>query len=296
MPTITSTKTIRAVCKRAGLRLSKDLGQNFLCNASVAERLVSTAGVGPNDIVIEPGAGIGAVTFHLAKRAKKVIAIEIDQNSAKALKELSEGFEYKNIEIVTGDVLSFQPEKYGLDSSEFKVVGSLPYDLAKKIIRKFIEQEVVRPSIISVLIQREVAKEYVANPPAGTFLARYAEIYANVKYIQTVTKQAFFPIPPVDGAILQFCLKKKPLVPKSQVETYRKFLKLCFSAKRKTLLNTLTGYKNVLGAHLSRDDLVSIFDAIAISSSSRPQELTSDVFVSLFVRAHGARTDKRKQN
>lgn len=296
MPTITDTKTIRALCKRAGLRLSRELGQNYLCNSSVAERLVASGEVTKDDIVVEPGAGIGALTFHIAQVARKVICVELDKKAAKILKELADGLGYKNIEIINQDILAFDPGKYDLKDREYKAVGSLPYDLAKKIIRKFIEQDQNRPSIVSVLIQREVAKEYVANPPAGAFLARYAEIYTEPKYIQTVTKQAFFPIPPVDGAIIQFKLRDEPIVPVKQVESYRTFLKLCFSAMRKTLLNTLIGYKPPSAEKaLTREELTSIFNArpdsvgaVALSPSARPQELTSEQFTSLFARISGS--------
>ena len=287
LPTITDTRTIRAICKRAGLRLSKELGQNYLCNASVAERIVKAGEVGPEDVVVEPGAGIGALTFHIAAAAKKIFAIELDPEAAKVLRELIEGLGYKNIEVVEHDILEFHPEEHGLKHKKYKVVGSLPYDLAKKIIRKFIEQEKIRPSIVSVLIQREVAKEYVANPPAGAFLARYAEIYTEPEYIQTVTKHAFFPIPPVDGGIIQFTLRDKPIVPEAQVETYRTFIKLCFSAMRKTLLNTLTGYKIPIESgqkSISREDLVKLFTELEISLSARPQELDTEQYVQIFTK------------
>lgn|GEM_PF-733771 len=296
LPTITDTKTIRAICKRAGLRLNKDLGQNYLCNSTVAERIVLAGEVGPDDIVVEPGAGIGALTFHIAAVAKKIFAIELDPRAAKVLRELVIGLGYTNIEVVEHDILEFRPEEHGLKDRQYKVVGSLPYDLAKKIIRKFIEQEPQKPSIVSVLIQREVAKEYVANPPAGSFLARYAEIYSEPKYVQTVTKHAFFPIPPVDGGIIQFKLLNKPIVAEGQVETYRTFIKLCFSAMRKTLLNTLIGYtvaasgegtstatkSKQIHRKLTREDLTKIFVQLELSLSARPQELSTDQFTSIF--------------
>lgn len=291
LPTITDKKTIRAICKRAGLRLRKELGQNYLCNSSVAERIVKAGEVDSNDIVIEPGAGIGALTFHIAASAKKVIAIEIDRNASMVLRELIAGLGYLNIEVAEKDILEFNPEAEDLKNNAYKVVGSLPYDLSKKIIRKFIELESVKPTVLSVLIQREVAKEYVAHPPNGSFLARYAEIYSVPKFIQTVTKHAFFPIPPVDGGIVQFKLREKPIVPESQVEKYHTFLKLCFSAMRKTLLNTLIGYKVSSPAEsgtkqksVTREDLTNIFGQLEISISARPQELTTEQYLQIFVK------------
>lgn len=270
---ITSRKKITALIKHAGIRPKREFGQNYLVNASVAERLVKSGGINKDDIVVEPGAGIGALSFHIAASAQKVLCVEIDKKAVETLKELTKGLGYKNIEVVHQDILSFSPDDHGL--KDYKVVGSLPYDLAKKIIRKFIEEENIKPAIMSVLIQKEVAKEYVAKPPSTTFLAQYAQIHSEVDFIQNVTKQAFYPVPPVDGGILQFKLRNKPIV--TDDEKYRGFLKTAFSSKRTTLLNTLSNQLKI-----EKKKLGKIFEKKNIALSARPQELDTKSWIALF--------------
>ena len=272
---ITDNKTMRAVLKHAGISPRKQLGQNFLVNTSVAETIVKSAEVCSDDVVVEPGAGIGALTFHIAAKAEKVIAVEIEERLCKTLVELADGFGVKNIEIANKDVLAFDPAEHGLKNQKYKVVGSLPYGLSKKIIRKFVEKESVRPSTISVLIQREVAKEYVARPPNTTFLAQYAQIYAEPKYVQTVTKRAFYPVPPVDGGILILKVREKLLV--DDADQYRSFLKICFTAKRRTLLNTLSKQLKI-DKDVGRD----AFAGIGIGEMARPQEVSTEQWVHLW--------------
>jgi len=275
LDSIASVSQVRALLKRAGVHPLKSLGQTFLCNRSIVERLVSSAGINNNDIVLDVGAGIGSVTFHVSKMAKKVYSVEIDKKLANILATLIEEFGIENVEVLNTDILSLRLEELGVLNLGYKVVGSLPYYISKKIIRKFLCGK-IKPSIMAVIVQKEVAKQYVSDVPKNSFLSESARVVAKVKYIQTVFKKAFYPIPPVDGAILRFEIFPKTLLNEGDLSKYIRFLRVGFSAPRKTLLNNLKSLR------YKRDFLIKIFKKLKIDCHVRPQNVSTEQWINIW--------------
>lgn len=275
---IASVRQVRAILKRAGRRPAPHLGQYFLVNQKVARKLILSEDVlvRKNDVVIEPGAGIGCLSFHIAAEAKKVFAVEIDGKLCEVLSELVRDLGFKNIEIINKDILDIDPTILGCNHLGYKVIGSLPYNLSKKIIRKFLEAK-VKPSVMSVLIQKEVAMEYVSRVPGNTFLAEWTRVFSEARYIETIKKLAFYPVPPVDGAIVVFKILRYPIVPEEQVQSYIKFLRAGFSAKRKTLPNILSSKMKI-----NKKKLLEVFLKVGIDPNVRPQEVTTEKWLKLW--------------
>lgn len=237
----------------------KQFGQNFLQHLEWVERLVEAADLDKNDVVIEIGPGDGVVTERIAQSAKKITSLEIDDELIPVLNEKLQN--YDNIEIVPIDVLQW--DQTSLGDINYKVVASLPYNISKKIINKFLTS--ANPPIqMALLIQKEVAYDYVAKKTNATFLGTVAQIYADIELTTTVPNNAFFPMPKVDGGILKFTnIKPKTKKPEELI----KFIKIGYSAPRKKLSSNLAniGYQKA--------DIEKTLTALNLSATARPQEL-----------------------
>lgn len=258
---------------RSKIILRRDLGQNFLINREVAKNLVEVARIGINDIVLEVGSGAGIVTQYLVNNAKKLITVEIDKRFTKLLK--SRFKDYKNIEIVENDILKISANKYGLKRYGYKLVGSLPYNISKQIIKKFIEIENC-PSEITVIIQKEVAENYTAKIPRSSFLSNYIRLFGEATFIDTVSRKEFNPIPKVDGAILHIKLIKQKDAIK---EKFIKFLKSSFQNPRKKLINNLSSIY-----YIKKSKINKLFNEIGIEINARASNLKLSQWRKLYKR------------
>lgn len=210
----------------------KSLGQNFLVNESVLEKVVKAGDVGKGDVVIEVGAGIGVLTKALAGKAKKVIALEKDKNLIPLL-EMQLG-NFPNVEIINEDVLS-----YKVKEKDYKIIANIPYYITSPIIRKFLEAE-HPPSLLVLTIQKEVAERIKAKPPKMNLLAVSVQLYSDVEIISNISPAAFYPSPGVTSSII----KIKPFLGgEAKDKKFRKaFFRIAragFSSPRKQLKNNL---------------------------------------------------------
>jgi 16S rRNA (adenine1518-N6/adenine1519-N6)-dimethyltransferase len=211
----------------------KWLGQNFLISKEVLRKIVEAAEISKKDKILEIGPGIGNLTIELAKRAKKVIAVEKDKRMIEILKENLKDF--KNVKIVQGDILKLEPRSYTLKT--YKVVANIPYYLTSRLIRKFLETK-NKPKSMVLMVQKEVAQRICAKPPKMNLLAVSVQFYANPKIISFVPKDCFWPKPKVDSAILKISnLKTQNLKLK---KLFFKIVKAGFSHPRKQLINNLS--------------------------------------------------------
>ena len=222
---LTSPKIIKELLKKYQTGPNKGLGQNFLIDKNVLEKIIATADIQKNETILEVGPGIGTLTQELATRLRQgfgearenggqVVAIEKDEKMVEILAETLK--EYKNVKIIQGDVLSchsgLDPESTssfcldsrlrGNDSSAYKVVANIPYYLTSPLIRKFLESK-NQPSEIVLLLQKEVAQRICAVPPKMSLLAVSVQFYASAKIISYVSKNCFWPAPKVDSAIIK---------------------------------------------------------------------------------------------
>jgi len=204
---LTSPTTIKEILSKYSARPSKGLGQNFLIDKNVLKKIIGAADLNKNDVVLEVGPGIGTLTQELAKNAKKVIAVEKDKIMIKILGETLK--DYKNIEIINGDILRILNFKFSIlnqnlisQFSNYKVVSNIPYYLTSPLIRKFLESD-NKPSEIILMVQKEVAQRICSKPPDMSLLAVSVQFYADVKIISYVSKNCFWPSPKVDSAIIK---------------------------------------------------------------------------------------------
>jgi len=227
---------IKDILESRNLKPSKGLGQNFLINERVLEKIVKSAEIKPTDTILEIGPGTGVLTKELAKRAGKVIAIEKDKKIIELLKENLKNF--KNVEIIQGDILKINPAGYSLPAANYKIVANLPYYITSPVIRKFLEVE-NQPELMVLMVQKEVGRRICASPPDMSILAVSVQFYGKPEIISYVSKNSFWPKPKVDSAII----KITPGIPadsKTDADLFFKIVKAGFSQPRKQLLNNFS--------------------------------------------------------
>src|SRR3990167_9618841 len=219
----------------------KSLGQNFLINQRILDKIIQAVEVEPEDIIIEVGPGTGNLTEKLAKKADQVIAIEKDRRLIELLKEK---FKDSNIEIVEGDALEVDIGNLLLSSISlaygrkvnYKVVGNIPYYITSNLLRSIFEKW-PRPELIVLTVQKEVAKRIVVKPPDMNLLALSIQFYSDAEIISYVSKGSFRPIPKVDSAIIKLTPRDQPLL--TDPKMFFKLIRAGFSGKRKQLVNNL---------------------------------------------------------
>lgn len=230
---LTSLNTIKNLLAKYDTRPSKGLGQNFLIDKNVLQKIITCADIKPTDIVLEVGPGIGTLTQELAKKAKKVIAVEKDDTMIEVLKETLKNL--TNVEVENCDILEFI-ENWKLKIKNYKVIANIPYYLTSPLIRKLLEAE-NKPDFMVLMVQKEVAQRICAKIGDMNLLAVSVQFYATPKIISFVKKGCFYPSPKIDSAIIKITPTKKPAI---NPEEFFKVVKAGFSHPRKQLLNNFS--------------------------------------------------------
>jgi 16S rRNA (adenine1518-N6/adenine1519-N6)-dimethyltransferase len=250
--------------KRENLYTEKRLGQNFIFNTQIIENILETADLQSDDHIVEVGPGLGILTLELAQRAQKVTTIELDQKLIPYLeKTFTTHNERKNIEIIHQDVLKSTPP-----SSPYKLIANIPYYITSPILSHFLQvySPSIRPTIIVLLVQLEVAQKICAKTGDHGVLSLQTQIFAQPKIISKVAPENFLPAPKVDSAILKLTIHPEPLV--SNPQLFIDLIKKAFSMKRKTLLNSLEGWHG-----LDRAGISALLEKAGINFMQRPQNL-----------------------
>ena len=232
------TQSVAALLRSHGLHPRKRLGQNFLTDPVALERIVVAADLSADDVVVEVGAGVGTLTRLLARQAKRVIALELDDDLVEILREQTA--DLPHVEILHGDVLRFSPSDFSPPG--YKVVGNLPYYITSAVLRHFLEGE-PRPRLMVVTVQREVAERIVARPGEMSLLAVSVQFYGQPRIVARIPAGAFYPPPKVDSAVVRIDVCGKPIpLPGKDVDeaAFFRVVRAGFSQKRKTLRNSLS--------------------------------------------------------
>ncbi len=220
---------------------TKSLGQHFLSDYGIVNRIVAAAAAGPDDTVIEVGPGLGVLTERLAETAGRLIAVEID---AKLAQRLREQLAAKiNVTVLERDVLSVAPElllaEAGVpEDAVYSMVGNLPYNAGAAILRHFLEAHHPPRSIVAML-QREVADSIVGGPGKMSLLGVSVQVYARARKLFNVPPRAFYPPPRVTSSVIRLEALELPLIAPAQREVFFRVVRAGFSAPRKQLRNTL---------------------------------------------------------
>lgn len=250
---------VRTAMRLAGIKPNKSLGQHFLVDMPSLEAIMHAASVTQTDTVLEIGPGLGVMTRPLTRLAARVVAVESDPVLADLL--LREAPE--NLEVVTADILKFDLHRL---PSGYKVIANIPYYLTSKIFRLLIESP-NPPSVMSLLIQKEVAERITAAPGALSILALSVQYYGKPELVRIVERHKFWPPPEVDSAILRVDLSG-PAFPADTAKLFR-LIKAGFGEKRKQLKNALAG-----GLNTSSEFAAALLKAAKLAPTARAQELT----------------------
>jgi len=232
----TERPPVSATLKKYGIRPDKNLGQNFLTDPIILDKICSIAGVTEQDLVLEIGAGLGHLTAQLARSARQVIAIELDDRLIPPLKEAVSAFD--NVQIIQGDILQLDPGEI-LQENDYLVVANIPYYITSRIIRNLLETE-HKPKQITLTIQYEVAQRVCARTGRLSLLALSVLMYGDPSLEMRVPAGSFYPAPKVDSAVIKINLYPEPLLAGSLRNHFFTVIKAGFLHKRKTLRNSLS--------------------------------------------------------
>ena len=275
---LTNLSAIREIADKFGFTFSKSLGQNFLINPSVCPRIAEMGGADENTGVIEIGAGFGVLTQELAKRAKKVVAVELDSRLIPVLQYTLA--DYDNVKVINEDVLKV--DLPGLIAEEFPgmevvVCANLPYYITSPIIMALLEQRLPIKAV-TVMVQKEAGDRLCAPMPsrecgAVTAAVRY---YSEPKVLFPVGRGSFCPAPNVDSMVIRLDVKDAlPLQPEEEKTLFR-VVKAAFGQRRKTLPNTLSA-----GLGISKAEAAEKLAAAGLKPTARAEELSMEQFCRL---------------
>ena len=240
--------TIKEIKEKYGFKISKSLGQNFLTDKNVIDKIIGAMELTGRDLVIEIGPGLGVLTAEAAPQAGKVLAIEIDKNLIPILEDNLQ--EFDNVEIINQDfvktnlinLLEQNDIIRGQKREKVKIMGNLPYYITTPIIMKILEDRIPADSI-TIMMQKEVADRIKASPGSRTYgaLSVAVQYYCTVTDIARVPKDVFYPQPKVDSAVLRLNVRKERPVELTDESVFFACVKSGFGQRRKTLHNSLAG-------------------------------------------------------
>lgn len=261
-------------------KTKKRLGQNFLVNPAVIESIIDNANIQPDDIVVEIGPGAGFVTERLIKLAKKVYAIELDEDAIKVLKKL----DADNLEILHQDVLKTDISQLG--DKKVKIVANIPYYITTPILAHLLGEidELTNKnrehiSEIILMVQYEVAQRIVATEKSPSkqygLLSILSQFYSDIEFIEKVSRRSFYPAPKVESALLKFKIKSSPLVEVSDYTFLRKVIKACFATRRKNIKNSL------MNGGYQKEAVEKTLSSLNITENTRGETLSVNDFAKL---------------
>ncbi|MCI9194176.1 MAG: 16S rRNA (adenine(1518)-N(6)/adenine(1519)-N(6))-dimethyltransferase RsmA [Angelakisella sp.] len=278
MGRLTDRGVIRDVMERHGFTFSKSLGQNFIVNPSVCPRIAQEGGAAPGVGVIEIGAGIGVLTAELARRADKVVCVEIDRRLLPILAETLA--EFSNITIVNADVM--KTDLAALIVREFPgmevvVCANLPYYITSPILMSLLEQRLPIRSI-TVMVQKEAAQRICAQPGTRDSGAISAAVryYSQPRVLFPVSRGSFFPAPEVDSAVIRLDLHPTPPVAVADEATLFRVIRGAFGQRRKTVLNTLSA-----ALELPKEETRALLEQAGVPATARAEALTLEQFAAI---------------
>ena len=278
MDRLSSHQATKEVVQKHNFKFSKSLGQNFLIDTNVIDRILEGARVKEGDYVIEVGPGIGTLTKEMGRSAEKVVAIEIEKTLIPILEETLEDF--PNIEVINQDILKVNVQelvKEKLNGGPVKLVANLPYYITTPIVMKFLEEDIPVTDIV-VMVQKEVADRMNAKPNTKDYgaLSVAVQYYCDTEIVAKAPRHMFMPQPNVDSTVIGLHVREEQIYHVDNEDIFFKTVKASFGQRRKTLLNSLGG----LG-FLSKDQIKEALKEANIDEKRRGETLSIEEFASL---------------
>ena len=253
-------------------RTKKKLGQNFLIDKDVIQKILDVAEIKKDETVLEIGGGIGFVTEQLVHFSNNVNVVELDEDAIEMLEKINS----QHLNIIHNDILKTDISQFA--PSGIKVVANIPYYITSPIIAHLLGEiddldNKNRNSIseIVMMVQWEVAQRLIAKAGCGKdfgLLTILANFWADVELIQKVKARSFYPAPKVDSAIVKFTIRKEPLLKLSDYKFFRKFIQAAFSQRRKNIKNTL------MNAGYAKDAVICALEKMGIEQNMRAEALS----------------------
>lgn len=280
MANLTNPQDTIAVIQKYNFMFQKKFGQNFLIDTHVVDKIIRSAGLTKDDMVLEIGPGIGSLTQHLAENAGKVVAVEIDKNLIPILAETLK--DYDNITVINEDILKVDinelAEKYN-NGKPIKVVANLPYYITTPIIMGLFESHVPIESI-TVMVQKEVADRMQVGPGTKDYgaLSLAVQFYAKPEIVANVPPNCFIPRPTVGSAVIRLTRYQETPVKVEDEALMFKLIRASFNQRRKTLVN---GLSNAPELNFGKEQIVNVIEELGWSPKVRGESLTLEEFAAL---------------
>ncbi|MGI6175143.1 MAG: 16S rRNA (adenine(1518)-N(6)/adenine(1519)-N(6))-dimethyltransferase RsmA [Christensenellales bacterium] len=269
---LTSKTDLTELFKKYSIAPLKQLGQNFLVDENILQKIADCAEVGSEDDCLEIGPGAGTLTQVLCERAHKVIAVELDKGLTRVLRETLAA--YSNIQIVHGDILKVDIEQLtGGFKDGFKVVANLPYYITSAVVMRLIGIE--RLKTMTLLVQKEVAQRMCAQPGKKEYgiLSVATRYYSEPRMMMHVPPGCFYPKPSVESTVIRLDVRED-LPAEEQTNAFFRLVKISFAQRRKTILNNLT-------AGYGRERAQSALHAAGLEQNLRAEQLSIQQFIEL---------------
>ena len=278
MDRLSSHRATKEVVNKHNFKFSKSLGQNFLIDDNVIDRILEGARLSETDRIIEVGPGIGTLTREMGKVAENVVAIEIDKTLIPILKETLADLD--NVEVVNEDILKVDVQgliNEKLNGGPVKLVANLPYYITTPIVMKFLEEDIPVTYRV-VMVQKEVADRMNAKPSTKDYgaLSVAVQYYCDTEIVAKAPRHMFVPQPNVDSIVIGLHVRDEKKYVVDNEDIFFKTVKASFGQRRKTLLNSLGG----LG-FLSKDQIREALQAANIDEKRRGETLSIDEFANL---------------
>ena len=270
-----SVKQIRAWLEQYGVRPSKGWGQNFLTDKRIAKRITGAAQLHTDDVVLEIGPGLGALTLLMASQVRRVIAVEVDARLIAILQEIIAEAGLENITLIHANALSQPVLALLRDEPQAKVVANIPYSITSPLWEHLFRAKEVL-SLMVLTVQKEVAERLTARPntPAYSALSVFVQYHAQLEFLGRVPAEAFYPKPEVDSAIVRLTPMPDRLEPHEQKWLF-KLVRAGFGKRRKTLRNALSRLFD------GPDRASAILRRAGIHTSTRAETLSLEQWLTL---------------
>lgn len=254
----------RVLLKSNGIVPKKQLGQNFVIRRSALDQIVSAASLTEQELILEIGAGLGALTQKLAGSGHRVVAVEYDKRLIPILRSIMAA--HSNVDIIQGDILQLDLKRI-LDQRDYIVVANIPYHITSAVIRRLMESP-FRAKRVILTIQREVAERVVAEPGDLSLLALSVQVFGLPRIHSHISSAAFYPQPKVESSVLRIDMFAEPKIKISDIDQFFRIAKAGFSQKRKQMRNALAG-----GLGKSPPEIEEFMLRADINPAKRAQEL-----------------------